>query len=479
MRVPIPNDFNWREFLYLYSTLNNHPNYGKTERNVGHYFEKYGIRDGKLIKYKVDDDHHFRKLNLFNYLLNNKDLTFDDVLIKDKLYENYFSKGIRNDKNVSYNLLLSNKSSDEKNIILKNDFTLIFGNRTCKIDENLMKLINPELIIIENMDEWKVDDLKLVLDTIKSKYVISLSFINVINGYEDIIKNAYITFTDNINLNGTNVISKNVISYIIEDLNEKLKRKVFNIITNNKYYQEYVDLLKNYEFKNENITKPNFINIKCNFSSDGFIINTEKMVHQIWIDMMNKIVEKNTIIDFCKANSSITHNDKLFLPCVFHNNCIWSYPRTYEYDIGFVGTLSIKRKNILDKLKDQGYKLNIIQCFGEERDKEISKCKLIVNIHFNDNHQIFEYFRCSRIVFNKIPIVSENVIECDELDINKEVLKYVSFTSYDDITNRVKSILDNYDKYVSDLYKDFSYDRLREFSLKHINDFKENIIPKI
>jgi hypothetical protein len=78
------------------------------------------------------------------------------------------------------------------------------------------------------------------------------------------------------------------------------------------------------------------------------------------------------------------------------------------YDIGFCGALNDRRKFIIQQLKALGY--NIYVCdytFGHKRDGELIRCKIILNIHWQEYYNIFESIRCNRLLDAGMLIVSE------------------------------------------------------------------------
>ena len=102
------------------------------------------------------------------------------------------------------------------------------------------------------------------------------------------------------------------------------------------------------------------------------------------------------------------------------------------YDIGFCGTLTPRREHIIKELKKRGLKLRVITAFGYERDNELAKCKLHINIHSEDDYKIFESARCDAWLSIGIPIISEHSIDNDSRCIN---------VKYDEIVSKVQEIL--------------------------------------
>ena len=85
----------------------------------------------------------------------------------------------------------------------------------------------------------------------------------------------------------------------------------------------------------------------------------------------------------------------------------------FEYDIGFCGCVSERRNKILMELKTRGKKINIVKLWGDERDKELAKCKIIINIHYADDYKIFESARCEPWLKLGIPVISEKSLDDD------------------------------------------------------------------
>lgn len=110
------------------------------------------------------------------------------------------------------------------------------------------------------------------------------------------------------------------------------------------------------------------------------------------------------------------------------------------YDVGFSGYISPRRLKIFNKLKELGISVNIIKkVFGKRRDKELAKCKLLLNIHASPDYKIFESNRCEPWLKAGVPVISENSLDNDERCINvkySDIIKTVELTL--SIMNSVK-----------------------------------------
>jgi beta-1,4-mannosyl-glycoprotein beta-1,4-N-acetylglucosaminyltransferase len=120
---------------------------------------------------------------------------------------------------------------------------------------------------------------------------------------------------------------------------------------------------------------------------------------------------------------------------------------TKEYDFGFIdkrGSLPItppRRNKLLEFIVNQGFTLKIVSGWGEDRDRELAKCRMILNIHGqinenpnpsqNESSNIFEHIRCNRLLESGFKILSEESLYLDQTFIdtypNLKIIKYSDF----------------------------------------------------
>jgi hypothetical protein len=122
-----------------------------------------------------------------------------------------------------------------------------------------------------------------------------------------------------------------------------------------------------------------------------------------------------------------------------------------DIDVSFVGYVSTRRKEELDKIQEI-QNVNIIEVYGNERDLLLSRTKIIVNIHCSPNYKIFEELRCSPAIFNKIIVISEE----SEIDPNHPLNPYVIFETIENLPKRVLHVVENYDTIFREIYNDFN-----------------------
>lgn len=127
----------------------------------------------------------------------------------------------------------------------------------------------------------------------------------------------------------------------------------------------------------------------------------------------------------------------------------------YEYDIGIInalptidGIIDNRRTTLWNELQKTDYKILNILRWGKDRDEQINKCKIILNVHNFDCFKIFEHVRCDRLIFSNKLIVSELSLEAHNLDIYNNVI----WVEYDNIILSLKKILENYDHFMQKTY---------------------------
>lgn len=136
------------------------------------------------------------------------------------------------------------------------------------------------------------------------------------------------------------------------------------------------------------------------------------------------------------------------------------------FDFGIIKTLggdiSPRRQKIVNFLKNNNFSVNIIEGWGDDRDNELAKCKLVLNIHGNICYhisEIFEHIRCDRLLESGFNILSEN---CNNLSIdfiqkypNLRLIDYGEFFNIGKIVDCYNNTLSNkeHNQYVLNILK--------------------------
>ena len=201
-----------------------------------------------------------------------------------------------------------------------------------------------------------------------------------------------------------------------------------------------------------------------------YLVNVEQCTIQEYYNSLNDILIKNIqVIDYSNENIKILNNNSnmIHLPYQYNDsevNILKEYIKNSEkqYDVAFVGHLSTKRQKIYDELVKKGIKmLHVNNKWGHDRDKSISQAKILLNIHFDETYNIYEPLRCDRWAFAGMPVISENSLHSDTLDINSLIV----FGEYDHLVDQIVYNIHNYDQF----HKEYL-----EIYNSHINQIKEN-----
>jgi hypothetical protein len=154
------------------------------------------------------------------------------------------------------------------------------------------------------------------------------------------------------------------------------------------------------------------------------------------------------MIDYSIENMAIIKNpSSLYLPYQYEENEVNRLRNYYlttekKYDVAFCGTGSFRRYQILEQLKQMGINILNIVAWGDDRDRQIASCKMLLNIHFDATYNVYESIRCDRWVFAGMPIVSEDSAHDNLLDVKKYGI--ISFHPYQNLAQAVVNFLKNF-----------------------------------
>jgi hypothetical protein len=180
-----------------------------------------------------------------------------------------------------------------------------------------------------------------------------------------------------------------------------------------------------------------------NIKSKIFVINTEQLSHNRYINFLIKYSKSNiNILDYSKENIDIFNNkyylnNIYYLPYIYNKNEILNIEKIN--DICCIYSSNKYRLNIINKIKNIKY----IDAFYEERDKILFSYKILINISYNLEYKIFEVIRCYRCLFNKMIIISDHKYNENLIDYKKHIL----FTDYENIPILAEKVLNNYEYY--------------------------------
>jgi hypothetical protein len=161
------------------------------------------------------------------------------------------------------------------------------------------------------------------------------------------------------------------------------------------------------------------------------ILNQHNITNCEYLSYNIQSAERNTLMHFLNQNK----DNKIYDFGFIYN---WkSLPADQQHIIN-----PPKRRKVVDFLRTNGFKVNIVAGYGDDREIELSKCKIILNVHgqINNNENpsadecsnIFEHVRCDRLLECGFNVLSESSYELDVEYSNKyknnlTVIKYEDF----------------------------------------------------
>jgi len=188
-----------------------------------------------------------------------------------------------------------------------------------------------------------------------------------------------------------------------------------------RYFDTFIYFIQSPEIKT---SKEIYLGTILPFGFEGILYNTEQLTIPRNLEQILESIRQNPgleVWDYSQVNIRILsqknacakfiplYSPKWYVEKLRMFRTIYSQ---YKYDIGFSGSPSPRREAILSALRT---KFNILHttAWGEERDKELSSCRILINIHYSTEHQIFETARCEPWLQVGVPIISELSIEND------------------------------------------------------------------
>lgn len=358
------------------------------------------------------------------YYISNKKFTlyllkFNDSIYIDSYQMNKFENYITKDNlelEYDYLILLTNNLTKNEYDILKKIFDDLILNNCENYYYLIYNLKSKTLMVernsnIEIIDTYNIKD--NILERIKTKYMMCLEysfywFEDYINSLKDKLELIYIITNDIINYN-----------YIDDEYTIYLFYGSIDISLINKKFNKY-------------------------------IINVEQLTLIDNLKNMDKyIINKIPIIDYSLGNIKILKHNCIYFPYQYNENEINKLKEYYtsinkEYHVAICGTLSKRRKDIMLRLQVHGVKILYVEGWKDERDKKIASCMVLLNIHNTNDHKIYESMRCDRWIFAGMPVISENCLNEDLLDIKK--YNFIQFFPYNKLVSETINFLKNPNK---------------------------------
>ena len=218
-----------------------------------------------------------------------------------------------------------------------------------------------------------------------------------------------------------------------------------------KFFKEYLELIHFY-LPHEVIPKidtldPNHVYMFVLAIPDQFItckniiyLNTEQLTNPKWYNQIKSYLEKGIpVIDYDLYQSQLFSSPyHHYFPYNYEPHLTILVKNTIPtYDVGMCSVNSVRRLKIANELSALGVNVMNINLWGDVRDQWISRCKILLNIHYDENYKIFEHLRCDRWIVAGLHIVTEPSVSDHLLDLSE----YITIVPYEEMVDKVVSLL--------------------------------------
>jgi len=272
-----------------------------------------------------------------------------------------------------------------------------------------------------------------------------------------------------------------------------IEENINNIFISNIYSINF-DIIKNIEhIKNKII----FINTEFHSNTN---INAGPILHEINNRNLNIIIFEYNILNIEYYNKNLVNLKYFFIPLTY-NIYLEDYYNSNinkidfnkkDIDILFFGSMNDRRINILNQLQNK-YNVKIIQGIlsgdNEINNKNlcmfIERSKIVVNILYYYYNIIFDYYRNSFLLSNKVLLIQEKHNSFD-YDIEKDLkalenhLIMVEYDKFVDVIDKYLNLSEEeYDNAVNNQYINFKKYNMENYFNSYLIGSTENkdVIP--
>ncbi|MGA3068118.1 MAG: hypothetical protein ABSF29_14840 [Tepidisphaeraceae bacterium] len=173
-----------------------------------------------------------------------------------------------------------------------------------------------------------------------------------------------------------------------------------------------------------NIFDPDSVNIVIGYQAlfdPSLLANRTYIIYQLeqlsdregWFEprLLQLLQGAQAIWDYSQENLEFLRARGLtqlrHLPLGFHPQLQTIAKTAQDIDILFYGSVNDRRESILAALRSRCSVTELFEVYGQERDAQIARAKIVLNIHYFQA-QIMEQVRLSYLLNNGVCVVSEN-----------------------------------------------------------------------
>jgi hypothetical protein len=285
---------------------------------------------------------------------------------------------------------------------------------------------------------------------------------------------------------------------IINDYYQNIVNLIKNILENNPNLEINILLCDNYNFDNNNKTLKININYEHTLVKKGGrsvkdntpfgnvnVINDSSNKYLVRIDNYDILNISDIIIDYSNANiynvkSCPIYNSfskkHIYISSSIYNPYFIKENRNITTLTTFINTNEDRRKKLLKNIHNQKIQhTNINNCFQEnELQYILKKTKIIINIHQTPHHHTLEELRvlpaleCGVIVISEQSPLLENIPFSD----------LIIWTNYDNIVQKTKEVINNYDFFYNKIFSVENIEKLCNLKKLNYDILKNTILEK-
>lgn len=176
-----------------------------------------------------------------------------------------------------------------------------------------------------------------------------------------------------------------------------------------------------------------------------YLLNFEQTSAPDNVKKLNAYPKTLKMIDYSLRNiMNYPRDNYYYIPYMVNTDEIVEFDKTKGFII--LGTPCKRRTEIINELNATSF-----IAFGKQRDDNLFRHKILVNIHQYEDYNVLEELRINRCVYNKMIVITENSGNIDYYDLKD----YIIECEYKDIVKVAKDVLENYDYYYKKLFKNF------------------------
>lgn len=198
-----------------------------------------------------------------------------------------------------------------------------------------------------------------------------------------------------------------------------------------------------------------------NNTPTGVIQYNKDNNYLVRIDNLNNYINTDIIINYSNPNiynvkssgyyDDFSHKHIYISPSIYETTYINMENRKIPSLTTFINVNEPRRHKLLENIKNynQFNNININNCFDKNDIENLYRdTKVLINIHQTPHHDTFEELRCLPALQNGVIIVAEKSPLNHLIPYNDLII----WCEYDDIINKVKDVLDNYEEYHSKIF---------------------------